>query len=282
MNKPMSFTALAAALLIGSLPASAWSAGEKPNGSPAKQAPAPATGTVQGWQAPAYPGVYAQPWQQPQQWGMPQQRYGHVPPHYPPAGQYSPYTATPAATRENPLSAELKQAQDALTEKIRELDEAGNQLEQLRNELQDSHTTEAMLADKIAYSTREQQTLRVRVTELNQALNAANATLEQQHQLIDNHQANNRQLVTERDQLVRELKGRDEQINARQSEVQATTQALEQALSRVGIADEALAAARLQISAQRDALSRLEAELERLAARLQGDSPVPSEQNTGP
>ena len=54
-------------------------------------------------------------------------------------------------------------------------------------------------------------------------------------------------------------------------------QALSQARSRVGIAVEALAASRLQISAQRDALSKLEAELERLAARLQGDPPIATE-----
>ena len=277
MNKPMSFTALAAVLLIGSLPANAWSAGKKPNGSPAEQTPAPATGTVQGWQAPSFPGGYAQRWQQPPRWGMPQQGYGHVPPQYPPAGQYQPYAAAPATTRENPLSGELKQTQEALSARSSELDEANSMLEQLRGELQDSHANETALIDKLAYNTREQQTLRVRVTELTQALNSATATLDQQHQLIDNHQANNRQLATERDRMARELAGRDEHLSTLQSEIHTTTQALAQARTKAGIATEALDAARVQVSAQREALSRLEAELERLAAQLQTDPPVPTE-----
>ena len=117
--------------------------------------------------------------------------------------------------------------------------------------------------EKIAQATREQQALQARVTELS-------ATLEQQYQLIENHQAYNQKLTAERDQLQGELASRGEQLAALQSELQATTQALAQARSRSVATVEALSEARVQIGMLREALTKLEAELERQEIRLQG------------
>lgn len=299
MNKLTSFAALAAAALIGSLSASAWSdertsswsdevisygTAAPPDQAPAaKPAPAPASTAVPGQYAPPVQGGYAQPWQQAPQWRAPQQGYGQFRPYYPQGGQYpaypaAPATAAPAATpRKNPLGAELKQTREQLTAKSSELGEAYRRLDELDGKLQDSLAAAEKLSDKVAYSTREQQALRVRVTELTTTLNTANTTLQQQHQLINNHQAQNEQLATERDQLHGELAGRDEQLAALQSELQAATQALAEANAKADTAAEALSAARAQIGTHRDALTELAAELERLKARLQGDPQAPTE-----
>lgn len=279
MNKLRSFAAVVAAALIGGIPGSAWSDETTSNqtAAPAEQTPAPATAVAPRWNAPRYPGGYAQTWQQPPHWGAPQPGYGQYPPQYPQGGQYPAYTAAPATTRENPLTAELKKTQEQLAAKSSELDDARGLLEQLRDQLKERLAAEARLADDIAYGTREQQALRVRVIELTKALKTSNVTLEQQHQLIDNHQARNQQLAAERDQLHSELDNRDEQLAALQSELQAATQALSQARSRAGTAAEALSAARAQLGMHRDALKKLEAELERLEARLQGDPQTPTE-----
>ena len=274
MNKLTSFTALAAAALIGNLPGNAWPDETTASGA-AAQAPAPTA--VPGQYPAPYAGGHAQPWQQAQQWRAPQQYFGQFPPRYPTGGQYQAYPTAPAAPRENPLSTELKQTQEALAEKSSELENAQDTLEKLLGRLQESRTTEANLTDKIAYGTREQQALRVRVTELTEALKTANTTLEQQHQLINNHQTNNRQLTAEREQLQLELAGCGEQLTTLQSDMQAATQALVQARSRASVAGEAFSAARVQIGAQRDALSKLEAELERLAAQLESDPQAPTE-----
>jgi len=282
MNKLTLFAALAAAALIGSLPGSAWSEETASNGTPAPAVPtpAPASAVAPGWYPPAYPGGYAQTWQQAPRWPAPQQGYGQYPPHYPPGGQYQAYPAAPAtapAARENPLSAELKQTQEQLTAKSSELNEARGMLEQLHDELQNSLATEASLSNKMTYCTREQQALRVRVTELVETLKTSNATLEQQHQLINNHQAQNQTLTAERDQLHSALVSRDEQLAALQSELQAATQALAQARTRAGTAGEALSAARIQIGMHRDELSKLEAELGQLDSRTQNDTQSPTE-----
>lgn len=287
MNKLTSFAALAATLLAGSLSTSAWSEDTLSTWSdetitygpatPAEQTPAPASKAAPGGYTPPAPGVYAptatggyqQTWQQPQ-WRAPQQFYGHYPPRYPQGGQYPAQPAAPATARVNPLTAELKQVREQLSEKSSELDEALSMLEQLQGKLQEKLAAEAKLSDKIAYNTREQQALRVRVTELTAALNTANATLEQQHQLINTHQAQNAQLIAERDQL-------DEQVAVLRAELQTASQALAQASSRADTAAEALVSARIEIVKNRDALSRLEAELERHETRLQGDSQTPTE-----
>jgi outer membrane murein-binding lipoprotein Lpp len=252
MNRLTTLAALVAAAVIATHAESAWPDETTANGSaaPAEQTPAPAS--------PAVPGGYPQTWQQPPRWRAPQQFYGHLPPRYPPVGQYQAFPAQPAtapAVWENPLSAELKQAQAQLAAKSSELDEAQRMLEQLRAKLQESLAAEARLTDKVTYSTREQNALRVRVTDLVKTLNAANATLEQQHQLINDHGAQNQALTAERDQL-------HSKLAALQSELQAATQALAQARTRAGTAGEALGAAR-------DELNKLEAGLGRQENRPQ-------------
>jgi chromosome segregation ATPase len=109
-------------------------------------------------------------------------------------------------------------------------------LEQLRGKLQDSLASEARLTDKVTYNTREQHALRVRVTDLIKTLNAANATLEQQHQLINDLQAQNQTLTAERDQLRSEFANRDKQLTILQSELQAAMQTLTQAMTRASTA----------------------------------------------
>ena len=167
------------------------------------------------------------------------------------------------AARENPLNAALQQAQEQLSAKSSELIEAQNMLEQLRGKLQDSLAAEAKLTDKVTYNTREQHALRVRVTDLTKTLNAANATLEQQHQLINDLQAQNQTLTAERDQLLGKLANLNTQLAALQSRLRAATQVLIQARSSASITGEGQDTARIQIEALRDALGRLEAELER-------------------
>ena len=290
MNKLTSFAAFAAITLIGAMSESAWadetrSIGTWPDEATPKsiwpeeatpesvwpeeptakessalvvQTPAPATSVV--------PGGYAQPRQQPPRWPVPPQGYGYWPPRYPQGGQYRAFPALPAtvpAARVNPLSAELKKTKEQLTAKSSELDVAHSMLEQLRDRLQENFSAEKELSEKIAQATREQQALKARVTELS-------TTMEQQYQLIENHQAYNQKLTAERDQLQGELASRGEQLAALQSELQAATQALAQARSRSVATVEALGAARVQIGILREALTKLEAELERQEIRLQG------------
>ena len=244
------------------------------------QTPAPASAVVPGGYPPVNPGGYAQAWQQAPRWPVPQ-GYGRVPPYYPPGGHYRGFPAAPAsapAARENPLKAELQETQEQLSAKTSELDVAHSMLEQLRGTLQDSFTAEKVLSEKIAYTTREQQALQGHMTELTDTLNTANATLEQQHQLIDNHQTYIQQLTAERDQLHAELASRDEQLAALQFDLQSATQALAQARSRAGAAIEALGAVRVQVGAHRDALSKLEAELQHELSRVQGDVEILTEE----
>ncbi|MGB5260654.1 MAG: hypothetical protein WBO34_09050 [Gammaproteobacteria bacterium] len=262
MNKLTSYAALVAAALFGGVAESAWYDETTANetAAPAEQPPAPAASVIPGWYPPPNQSGYAQTWQQPPRWPAPQQGYGQFPPRYPAGGQYQAYPAAPAtapAVRENPLGTKLKQTREELAAKNSELDEARSTLEELRAKLQDSLATEAKLSDKIAYSTREQQALRVRVTELIDTVNTSRTTLEQQHQLINNHQAQIQQLSAERDQLHSELASRDEQLAALQSELQVAQQAIE-----------ALDATKAKIAAHRDELTRLEAGLEQLQTRL--------------
>ena len=266
MNKLTTLAALVAVAMIATMSEGAWSAEATTNGTaaPAEQTPAPAS--------PVVPGGYAQTWQQPPHWRAPQQFYGHLPPRYPPIGQYQAFPAQPAtapAARENPLSAELKQTQAQLAAKSSELDEANRMLDQLRAKLQESLTAETRLSDKVTYSTREQNALRVRVTDLVKTLNTANATLEQQHQLLNDQQAHNQTLTAERDQLRSEFANRDKQLTALQYELQAAMQALAQAVTRASTAAEALSAARVQIGMHSNEPTKLEAEPGQQENRLQ-------------
>ncbi len=279
MSKPTILAAVAATALIGGLPQIGWatdSASEVTTAA-AEQPSTPQGSAAPGPYPPSQPGGYPQAWQQPPQWRMPQPGYGHYPPRYPQAGQYPAYPAAPATAGDSPLKAELKQAQEQLSVKSSELDAARDRLDQLQGELQNYQAADARLTNELDYSTREQQALRVRVTELLSTLNTAQATLEQQHQLISDHQAQHGELSTENERLHTELANRDEQLAALQSELLATTQALEESRAMTDTAADALSAARLQVEAHRNALAELEAELERQASRLQSDSKTPTD-----
>lgn len=204
-------------------------------------------------QVPAVPAMPAQNWQQPPRWHMSPQGFGQFPPRYLPGTQYRPFPAAPVTARENPLKTELQQAQEQLATKNNELEEARNTITQLRLELQQSLDAGKRLSDKITYNTREEQALRMQVIELNRTLITTRTTQQQQHQ----------RLTAERDQLLGKLARLDKQLAELQSRLQAATQVLIQARSGTGRASESPGAARLQIESLRDALGRLEAELER-------------------
>ena len=251
MNISMSFAALVASALIGCLSGTAWADEATTNGSiaPTEQAPAAASSNTP-----------AQHWQQPPHWRMPQQVFRPYPPQYPPGGQYRAYPAAPVTAATSPLSTELTKAQEQLAGKSSELDEAHSTIEQLRMNLQESLDSETRMSDKLTYSTREQQALRMRVIELTQAL-------EQQNQ----------QLIAERDQLHSKLASLDMQLAELQSRLQAATQVLIQARSGTGMAADAPDSARVQIEALRDALGKLEAELEKQESSPEDDPQTPTE-----
>ena len=263
MNKLTTLVALVAVALIATLSESAWSGKTTFDEStaPVEQMPAPTS--------PVVPGGYGQTWPQPPHWRAPQQIFGRMPPQYPPARQYQPFPPRPAtapAARKNPLNAVLKQTQEQLSAKSSELIEAHSMLEQSRGKLQDSLASEASLTDKVTYCTREQHALRVRVTDLVKTLNTANATLEQQHQLLNDLQAQNQTLTAERDQLHSEFVSRDKQLTELQSELQAAMQTLTQAMTRAGTARH-----RVPTGMHRDKFSKPEAEPRRQEIRLQSD-----------
>ena len=263
MNTLTSLAALVALAVIATMSESVWS-GETTEyelAAPAEQTPAPAS--------PVAPGGYGQTWPQPPRWYAPQQFFGRMPPQYPPGQQFQPFPQRPAtapAARENPLNAVLKQTQEQLSAKNSELVEAQSMLEQSRGKLQDSLAAEATLTDKVTYNTREQHALRVRVTDLTKTLNAANATLEQQHQLINDLQAQNQTLTAERDQLRSEFASRDKQLTVLQSELQAAMQTLTQAMTRAGTSRH-----RVPTGMHRDAFGKREAEPGQQENRLQSD-----------
>jgi len=263
MNTLTSLAALVALAVIATMSESAWSGETKTYefATPAEQTPAPAS--------PVAPGGYGQTWPQPPRWNAPQRIFGRMPPQYPPAQQFQPFPQRPAAApaaRENPLNAVLQQTQEQLSATSNELAEARGMLEQLRGKLQDSLATEATLADKVTYNTREQHGLRVRVTDLTKTVNAANATLEQQHQLINDLQAQNQTLAAERNQLRSEFASRDKQLTVLQSELQAAMQTLAQAMTRAGTSRH-----RAPTGMHRDEFRRPEAEPGRQEPRPQSD-----------
>jgi outer membrane protein OmpA-like peptidoglycan-associated protein len=264
MNILSSFAALVTATLIGITAESAWSDEATPNApaKPAVQTAAPATGVAPGWYPPPpNRGGYTRPWQQPSQWPVPPQGYGQLPPHYPPPGQYRAAPAAPA-TAVNPLSAELKQAQEQLTAKRTELDMAHTMLEQLRGTLQHSIEAERTLREKVADITSAQQALQARVTELTAALNTTTATLEQHQQQITNDQEQTRTLTAERDRLHDDLASRDEELATVQAELQAATQALEQAQAETSTSSQQLSEARSQAETFNIELTELKAQVE--------------------
>lgn len=251
MNIPRSFTALIVSTLLGCLSGTAWAEEATlyqsiSQGEPAAASPDSNTAARQAPATPAMPGQY---WQQPPQWRMPQPMYPQFQPRHPYGGQYRAYPGTPAAAAPAPHTTELKQAQEQLAAKSSELDAANSTIEQLHVSLQESNAAATRLSDKLTYSSREQQALRMRVIELTQAL-------EQQ----------NLQCSAERDQLHGKLAGLDIQLAELQSSLQAATRAVLQARSSLGMAGAGTGTARAQIETLRDALGRLEAELERQEA----------------
>ena len=262
MNKPLSYTTLLSSILVGCLSSSAWS-----DETTLKES-IETTGQKPAWHVPPGPGIPAQNWQPPPRWRMPTQGFGQVPPRYPPGGQYRPFPAAPVTARQNPLNAELQQAQQQLATKSNELEEAHSTIEQLRIKLQESLAAEKRLSEQVTYNSREEQALRIRVTELDRTLKTTSATQEQQH----------RQLTAERDQLLGKLASLDKQLAALQSRLQAATQVLIQARSSTGMASESPHTASIQIEALKDALGRLEAELERQETGLQSDWQIPTKE----
>ena len=125
-----------AVALIGIAAESAW-AQEAMSGGPAVLAASPVTGGVPAYaQAPGWRG-YDDYWQPPP-WPEPPPPppppfHDRFDPYYPPAPQYR---SAPRAPAENPLSAELKQTQQQLTEKGTELDDVNKQLGTLQTEQQ--------------------------------------------------------------------------------------------------------------------------------------------------
>jgi len=227
MNTLTSLAALVAFALIATVAESARSGEITANelAAPTEQMPMPAR--------PVMPGRYVQTWPQPPHWRGPQHLIDRLLP--PPNRRYQPFPAPPAtapAAWVNPLNAVLQQTQEQLSTKSSELIEAHGMLEQLRGSLQDCLASEAKLSDKVTYCTREQHALRVRVTDLMKTLNTANATLEQQHQLINDLQAQHQTLMAEHDQLRSEFANRNKQLTVLQSELQAAMQTLTQAMAR--------------------------------------------------
>jgi hypothetical protein len=290
MNKPLSLALLIVSTLSGCLSVIAW-AGETTSDiarTPVEQTPAPAGSEAPARQAPSIPGAAAQTRQQPPQWRMPRQYYGRFPSQYPAGGRYRAYPAAPAAAGTSPTGTELARAKEQLAEKTdeldkarttieqlrtslqesqtsgtglsneltdcsRELDEAHTTIEQLRASLQENQTSGTRMSDKLTYCTREQHALRLRVIELTRELETANVAMEQQ----------NRQLAAERDQLHSRLTNLDRRLVELQSHLRAANQALLQARAGTGMPGDAQGTARAQIETLREALGRLEAELER-------------------
>ena len=146
------------------------------------QTAAPGTGYGPGWY-PARPDRrgYAQPWSAPQR-PAPAPGYSHSPPYYAP---YGPYRAEPAAPAENPLGAELKQAQEQLATQTTQLETTREQLARLQEQLQAATTalhkaqTDTINAGRQVDTTRpEVDTLRYILCELAARIESRNDALQ--------------------------------------------------------------------------------------------------------
>ena len=263
MNRLSSFTTLLAVALTGMAATHAWSeeATQTSPAAPAVQAPAPVSGVAPGWYPPPMQGGYAQPWQQPPRWPTPPRGYGQPPPQYPSYTQSRSAPAAPAAT-ENPLRAELELTQAQLAEKSAELNNAQTVIEQFQLKLQHSLETERLLRENLTELTGEQETLQARVSELSTNLNTSAATLEENRQRITNGIQQIQALAAARDQLRSDLASRDAQLASLQAELQAATQALQQAQSEASAAGEQLDAARAQAESAGNELTALKTQLE--------------------
>lgn len=249
MNNVSSFAALVTTMLIGIAAGSAWSHEVSP-GAATIQTPARSTDSAPDWYPPPPPpnmGGYARPWQQPSRWPVSPQGYGQWPRPYPSYEQYQMPAPTPT-TAVNPLSAELKYTQEQLSAKNMELDELHTTLEQLRVILQHRLIAEITLNEELEDITRKQQTLQLRVTELTT----------QPDSTTDQQQIHT--LTAERDRLHDDLASRDEQLATLQTELQAATQASQQAQTETTTSNQQLSDARAQSEALKDELIKLQAQ----------------------
>lgn len=135
MNKYSPLHLVVAAALFGVAAESAWSeeAASEPPAAPAEQTAAPVASDDPGYAPAPYQGGYEPYWQPPPRPAPPPGYYGYYPPYQPP---YPQYRSAPAAPAENPLSAELTQAQEQLVAKETELSTASEQLTAMQAEKQ--------------------------------------------------------------------------------------------------------------------------------------------------
>ncbi len=131
-------------------------------------------------------------------------------------------------------------------------------LEQLHGKLQYSLEAERTLADKLAHLDNELKTSHARIAEQTDAMNSATATLQQYNQQIANDQQQNLVLAAERDRLLDELAGRDEELTRMKSVLQAATEALQH---ETATSDQQLGETRAQVEQLGNELTELETRL---------------------
>lgn len=270
MNKLSAFSAVVTASLACIVTECTWSGDATANESeaPALHAPVPPTVPVPSWYPPApNRGGYAQPWQQPPHWAMPPRSYSQLPPPYP-MRRLLPAVPSRSAVAENPLSAELKQTQQQLTENRTQLEQAHATIEQLREELQHSLKVEQAHKNNVAAITSEHQSLQAQVTELTGELNTTTAILEQNRQQTTNDRQQTRMLTVERDRLRNELVDRNRQLTTLQSELQTATQTVQQANSERATSDQQLGETRARTETLNNEVAELNVRLESLESRL--------------
>jgi hypothetical protein len=169
MNKLSSHNLLVAAALFGIAAESAWAQETTPGtpAAPAEQAASPGTGYAPYWQPPR--------WREPP---PPPGYYDYYRPYYPPYPQYR------AALAENPLSAELKKAQQQLAAKSAELNTANEQLGSLQTEqqamrevMQQAQAETAKASEQLSVVTEEIDILYEVLSELKARLDVQNTSL---------------------------------------------------------------------------------------------------------
>jgi ribosomal protein L17 len=183
-NKLTHLRVLVSAALIGMAAGNAMSEEAAPGATaiPGGHTAAPGTGYGPGWYPPRPDRRgYAQPWSAPQR-PAPAPGYSQSPPYYPP---YGPYRAEPAAPEENPLGAELKQAQEQLATQTTQLETTREQLARLQEQLQAATAalhkaqTDTINAGRQVDTTRsEVDTLRYILCELAARIETRNAALQ--------------------------------------------------------------------------------------------------------
>ena len=266
-NFPLPVVVTAAAFMLAA--EGVWSADTYPS-RPAMQQAAPGNTIAPGW----YPPVQQRA---PAQWAAPPHGYnwpapGYRPPAHHPAKAATAAAATPAAAQ-NDLSAEIRQMQEQLAAKDRELEVAHAMLEQLRSKLVESLAVERALTEEMAETTRSQQ---ARTSELNTALNSVSTSVEQQHQQITDARSRNQTLTAERDQLRNELASlnaqleqQHQQVTDAQSRNQTLTAERDQLRKELTSSNALLEAAQSDTSVSKQALAAAQQQIEELQKELQ-------------